>query len=203
MVEIEFEIGAASRPCPGFIDNGDRYYVNKTESGLMVAVIDGLGHGSPASEAAEIALECLQQRGNDTPENFYRICEEKLVKTRGVVAGIATIDTRTDKLEYVGIGNIEAQVYSGGNVYTLISRHGVVGYGQRPKTRAHDTVFAPGAMLIMFSDGISTKFKLSEYYGLVDQPAQFIADVLIRDWSRTTDDATVVVVRRRKIDELS
>jgi serine/threonine protein phosphatase PrpC len=56
-------------------------------------------------------------------------------------------------------------------------------------------------MLIMHSDGISSRFSLAEYYGLIEQPAQFIADVLLRDWGRVNDDATVLVVRREMKNE--
>lgn len=203
MAELDFDVGTASRPHPGFLQNGDRHYVEKTETGLVVGVIDGLGHGAPASEAAEVALACLRAHGSNVLEGFYNLCDAKLAGTRGVVAGIAVIDTQADRLEYIGIGNIEVQIYSGDSVDTLVSRHGIVGSGRMPNRRVHSAPFGPGSVMVMFSDGISARFRLGDYYGLVDQPAQFIADVLMRDWSRANDDATVVVVRRRKTDEHS
>lgn len=196
MAEVKFDTGAATRPCRGFAANGDRYYVQETDWGLLVAVIDGLGHGAPAEEAAVEALKCLTLGMAGSTAAALRQCDEALLHSRGVVAGVAVIDLEDETIRYTGIGNIEAQLYTGGNVRTLISSYGIIGSGRLPSIREHMAPFPDGALLIMFSDGISGRFRLADYSGLMDQPAQFIADVVLRDWGRANDDATVVVVRR-------
>ena len=48
----------------------------------------------------------------------------------------------------------------------------------------------------MNSDGLSSKWNLSGHPGLLGRHPMLIAAVLHRDFSRNTDDATVVVVRQ-------
>lgn len=196
MDKDKLDIGTATRPCQGFTYNGDHYFIKEIGSLYMVSVIDGIGHGKPAAEASDIAVDCLEARWNADVEWFYRTCDQILEGTRGVVIGVAMIDMERDLIEYTGIGNIETQIYVDNSVETLISSYGIVGDRRLPHIKIRRAQFPPGAMLIMYSDGISSKFSIREYYGLKDQTAQFIADVLMRDWGRTTDDATVVVVKR-------
>lgn len=201
MAKMMLDVGVASRPCCGLRDNGDSYYTEWSETTYFAAVIDGLGHGLPAAEASRVAVECLEERARGPMDNLFRACHEKLRGTRGVAAGVASIDLEKDSVEFVGVGNIEAIVYSGNGQGCLISTNGILGADVLPHIHVRQAAFPPGSMLIMHSDGISSKFKLDEYYGLKEQSAQFIADVLLRDWGRTTDDATVLVVRREMKNE--
>src|ERR687894_561949 len=52
-------LGAWSRPRPGEVDNGDAYFVRRRTGATLLAVVDGLGHGHGAQEAARAALEVL------------------------------------------------------------------------------------------------------------------------------------------------
>src|SRR4051812_18381739 len=54
-------IGSWSRPRPGEELNGDAYFVSEYDGELLLAVIDGLGHGHGANEAARAAVETLEQ----------------------------------------------------------------------------------------------------------------------------------------------
>jgi len=52
-----------------------------------------------------------------------------------------------------------------------------------------------GALVIMHSDGLSARWKLSDYPGLFERHPAVIAGVLYRDNVRIRDDATVLVAR--------
>jgi len=47
----------------------------------------------------------------------------------------------------------------------------------------------------MTSDGLSAIWDLESYPGLLEQSPQLLAGVLMRDYGRDTDDATVLVAR--------
>ncbi|HKQ53887.1 MAG TPA: ATP-binding protein, partial [Pyrinomonadaceae bacterium] len=49
--------GAWSRPHPGEELSGDAYFIKERGHQIMLAVIDGLGHGQGAKEAADAAVE--------------------------------------------------------------------------------------------------------------------------------------------------
>jgi serine/threonine protein phosphatase PrpC len=77
----------------------------------------------------------------------------------------------------------------------MITRDGVAGIGLEPA----DSVvlrypWKPGAMLILFSDGLRSGWDVREYKDLLSHDPTVIAAVIFRDTVRNTDDATVVVV---------
>ena len=51
------------------------------------------------------------------------------------------------------------------------------------------------SVLVMYSDGIATRWSFGRYAGLISRRPDVIAGVLYRDHRRGRDDATVVAVR--------
>ena len=49
----------------------------------------------------------------------------------------------------------------------------------------------------MHSDGISARWSLDDYPGLVRRHPGVVAGLLYRDFQRESDDATVIVVRHQ------
>ena len=47
--------GVASRPSPGEVASGDLHLIQPTMDGVLLAVVDGLGHGDAARAAAKSA----------------------------------------------------------------------------------------------------------------------------------------------------
>ena len=61
--------------------------------------------------------------------------------------------------------------------------------------------WGPGSLLVLHSDGLSNRWSLDAYPGLVMRHPSVIAAVLHRDFYRGRDDATVVVVKERTVAE--
>lgn len=55
--------------------------------------------------------------------------------------------------------------------------------------------FAPGALLLLHSDGVSARWDLGRYPGLAARDPAVIAGVIYRDFTRVRDDAIVVALR--------
>jgi phosphoserine phosphatase RsbX len=53
------EYGVAMQAHPGELVTGDAYLVRQVPHGVLVAVVDGLGHGQEAAMAANIAVTTL------------------------------------------------------------------------------------------------------------------------------------------------
>ena len=52
------------------------------------------------------------------------------------------------------------------------------------------------ALLVMHSDGVSSRWQIARYPGLPARHPSLVAGVLYRDWSRGRDDVTIVAVRQ-------
>jgi hypothetical protein len=99
-------------------------------------------------------------------------------------------------VRYAGIGNISGSIVSSTDSRGMVSHNGIVGLHGR---RAHMLEYRcpAGALLIMHSDGVSSRWALTDSDdGLMARHPAIVAAVIHRDYTRGRDDATVIVVRR-------
>src|SRR3954469_17370914 len=105
----------AGRPMPGDERSGDDALVLADERRALVAAIDGVGHGAPANEAAEVAVAALRQDPWDDVEALTRRCHEALRPTRGAAVGLAAFGGK-GTMTWLGVGNITGRLVTGGGV---------------------------------------------------------------------------------------
>jgi anti-sigma regulatory factor (Ser/Thr protein kinase) len=171
---------------------GDNWTYAARGGTTSIIVADGLGHGDIAADAANEAVVAFQQTSSLAPLEVLDRVHRALIKTRGAAVAVARVDAGTGQLSYAGVGNISATVESGGPARHLVSVHGTAGHQVR---RLQDFTYpwSHTDVLVMHSDGVSAHWKLSAYPGLMLRHPLVIAAVLLRDFSRGRDDATVVV----------
>ncbi len=192
----------ATRPFPGELENGDLALVlpeseaARTEAKTMLfGLIDGAGHGPAAAHAAALAHGALNRPVPTPLPEALKAVHMALAGTRGAVAGLAQVDLEGGTLEYSGVGNIECRIlHSDRNGSSLMSYNGLLGH-TFPGLRTFTHAIALGDMLVLHSDGISGHWQTSCYPGLTAEAPSMVASLLMRDWGRATDDATIVVVR--------
>lgn len=193
--EALVEVAVAEAPLPGETESGDRPLVVSHRQGVLVAAVDGLGHGAEAAESARIACAVLEEDpGADLPELFLR-AHRRLARKRGVVMSVASFG-RDARLTWLGVGNVEGTLLRA-NAGTLARADsilllgGVVGHGLpnlRPSTRAVEA----GDTLILATDGIHG----AHMGGLVAPGSpRRMADRIMSEHASGTDDALVVVAR--------
>jgi negative regulator of sigma-B (phosphoserine phosphatase) len=95
--------GVASRALPGQVVSGDLHLVTPTPDGVLVAAVDGLGHGAEATAAARIAIGVLQRYAGLPLVELINRCHEALIKTRGVVMTVATVRSADDQFTWLGV----------------------------------------------------------------------------------------------------
>jgi phosphoserine phosphatase RsbX len=190
------EWAVAARPFPGEVQSGDLHLVAPFPAGVLIAVADGLGHGPEAAAAARAAMAALQLSPSAPLPDLARDCHAALHKSRGVVLGMASIDAARDRMTWLGIGNIDGNLFRGRPdavppCESLPSRGGVVGY-QLPPLRMVSCPIVAGDVLVLASDGISSRFHDLSPIGW---EVQLAADHLLARYARDSDDALVLVVR--------
>jgi anti-sigma regulatory factor (Ser/Thr protein kinase)/serine/threonine protein phosphatase PrpC len=187
-------IGVWSRPHPSEELNGDAYFMLRRGGRTLFAVVDGLGHGKGAKDAADAAVEALSEWGGEALEDVMTAAHNALRATRGAVMGVAIIDYENERFDYASVGNISARVFGTPERVSLIPTNGMMG-GRLGKVRVWTHRWAQGATLVMTSDGLSEKWDINSYPGLLERSPQLLAGILMRDYARMADDATVLVVR--------
>ncbi len=190
-----FAVGSRMTPIRGEMVSGDSWSCLRFGNSMGVAVVDGLGHGPKAAEAAYAAIEAFHRSIREVgPAQAIQMAHQALLATRGAVMAVACIDRQAQTLRYAGLGNINAVVHSPGVATRLGSTDGTVGYGVR-KARESSVAWTPRSTLILNTDGLSSRWNLTRHSGLLACQPVLIAAVLHRDFSRNNDDATVVVVQ--------
>lgn len=192
-----FDIGTAELPYPGQMRSGDRYVVRKLRQGLMVAVIDGVGHGDEAASAADLAAAEMRAPISEASViGVVQRCHEALRPTRGAVMGLAFLDPANEEITWLGVGNVAGALLRGKHALdhhdeALLQRAGVVGR-QLPPLRAEIVAITGGDIVVLATDGIDPDFVES---ARKDGSSQAIADSILASHFRGTDDAMVVVIR--------
>ncbi|MEH1954660.1 ATP-binding SpoIIE family protein phosphatase [Nostoc sp.] len=188
------EIGAICLPKPGEEVSGDTWVseVDCCRSVLLVA--DGLGHGPAAASAAEAAVRMFQEHHHRSPGAIVEAAHAALRSTRGAALAIAEIDFEQQSVRFAGIGNIAASIFSFTEHRHLLSHNGTVGHEIR-KIQEFSYPWYANGILIMHSDGLSAKWQIDRYPGLMQKHPSLIAGVLYRDFNRERDDVTVLVAK--------
>lgn len=196
---LPVQFGVVCVPKLGQTASGDSWAVTQDGSQLRLMVVDGLGHGLGASQAAQTAVETFERRSPTLSiETLMQDIHASLQQTRGAVLSIADIAPHEHKMTYAGVGNIDGRLY-GGNYTTepaqhMVSHNGTVGYEMR-RVQSFTYLFPDNGTVILNSDGCTSQLSMRPYPGLGAKHPTLIAAVLYRDFSRETDDTTVAVVK--------
>jgi len=186
---------ARSVPKLGQIECGDGWRVRDFGNHHLICIVDGLGHGPLAAMAARRALAAFDDADPaDEPGKIVLHLHSQLKDTRGVVLGVLALHSEDALAVFCGVGNINALVVNEDKSQHLSSIDGIVGYNVR-KVRSQQVRWSPGSVAIVHTDGLSARWGLRQYPGLMLRHPSLIASVLFRDHARNTDDATIVVAR--------
>ncbi|HUO15293.1 MAG TPA: ATP-binding SpoIIE family protein phosphatase [Verrucomicrobiae bacterium] len=189
-----FSLGVVSLALRGEPVSGDGWGMRATADHSFFMVVDGLGHGTFASEAAREAERVLAESDATSAANILRDCHDALKKTRGAAAAIAEISREKGTVTYAGIGNISAVVVDGQKRRGIASHNGTLGH-QMHKIQEFTVPWNAESILIMHSDGLGSKWDLNQYPGLTSKHPSIIAAMLYQDFRRERDDVTVMTAK--------
>lgn len=191
----DLEMGAVCLPRPGEYVCGDAWAVAPAaDGGILLLVVDGLGHGPGAAGAAEEALRIFRQGVEGGPGRLLGDMHAALRSTRGASVAAALLDSRRREIRYAGVGNIAGTVLAGTESRSMVSHNGTVGHEMR-KIQEFVYPWTEGALVIMHSDGLQMHWRLDRYPGIRVRHPGVIAGLLYRDFNRGRDDVTVLGVR--------
>lgn len=190
------EYGVAKFALPGQGESGDHHLVCCNQNGVLIAAIDGIGHGEEAADAAKAAASILRASVDVPIISLVEECHEKLRSTRGVVLSVASIDPVHGMMSWLGVGNVQgvlmrANAKKGNPQETVLLRAGVVG-SRLPPLQATVLPIAKGDTLFFATDGISRDFaETLSAFG----DAQRTAERILERYLIGNDDALVLVAR--------
>lgn len=191
------QLGVVALPKAGETVSGDAWSVLYQPDRCRVIVADGLGHGLLAAQAANEAVRLFQEQTDQSPQEILEAAHRALRSTRGAAVAVADIQLAQQQARFAGIGNIAAMVLSQQTQQrqNWVSFNGTVGHEVR-KIQEYTYPWPSQAVMVMHSDGLATQWRLEQYPGLIHKHPSLIAGILYRDFHRSRDDTTIVVLRQ-------
>lgn len=189
----ETDIGGICLPYPGEIKSGDGWSFCRQDK-LRIIVADGLGHGLLAHEASQRALEVFQEYSARSSMEIMNTLHLSLRSTRGAAIGLAELDREKMIFNYCSVGNVSATIAAPTGYKRCVSYNGTVGL-KLNKFQNLPYPVEKDSLIIIASDGLSTHWDLKPYPGIFFRHPFVVAGVLYRDFSKGTDDVSVVVLR--------
>jgi phosphoserine phosphatase RsbX len=188
--------GVSGAPIEGESRSGDVAVFVPTAGGALACLIDGLGHGPEAADAAEACGEVVREYAEAGAHELIAACHEALLDTRGVVMTVSWFDLERETLTWAGVGNVDARLVRSGPELredVALVFGGVLGY-RLPRIRPATMPLERGDLLVMITDGIEGAISAALSGG---GAAQTLAERIFDQHGKGTDDALVVVVRYR------
>lgn len=187
-------IGYISVPHPRETRCGDCVSVAESDDLSSILVVDALGHGCDAAAVSDTASRTFQESPFDNVKGLLQRIHGALQGSRGAAVGIAQIDRCSQKLSFVGVGNISVRIFSKYNTKGFPSTCGIVG-GQMGSVHEYSYDWDSNSVLLMYSDGIKSSAQCE--FGKLDSPTMSAAEIH-RDFARLNDDMTVLVAMNRR-----
>lgn len=185
---------------PSEYTSGDRGIAVEIDGeAALFGVVDGLGHGPAAAEAALRAVDAVTGASSEPVEALIQLCHRVLVDTRGVAMTLARVDFAANTVTWTGVGNVTAELIvkapTGLQVRSSARLSGgIVGYRIPETIPAQVVSMRPGDLLLMSTDGIA-----EDCLDHIDfsAAAVTIAEGLLGKDAKETDDAMVLAARHR------
>lgn len=186
LVHVEAHIHG--RPKIGETCSGDAGLVLALADATWVLLVDGLGHGPKAHEAAMLAIDEAGKFGIglSVDDGLMRL-HSRLRGSRGAAASLARFDQTGATL--AGIGNVEIRGLGGFDMRFAPSS-GIVG-GRMRRPRPVRVELPPLTRLLFYTDGIARRTAFDSFAAL---DGANLCSALIDHHSHLHDDATVIHV---------
>ncbi|MBO0694409.1 MAG: SpoIIE family protein phosphatase [Acidimicrobiaceae bacterium] len=190
----------AARALPGEPLSGDAHVVVSDADQVTLAVIDGLGHGPIAAQAADIAVQTIRGLPGERIEVILERCHQALSKSRGAAITCLQVGLVDGSATWLGVGNVDAWILRRDVVGTLaresaLPAGGVVGL-QMPALRPRSVRLRGGDVIIMVTDGVAPSWIEAVRPG---RPPAATARHILDDHCRPGDDALVLAARYRGV----
>lgn len=190
------EWGSAGQALPGEKESGDRCVVRVAGERALLAVIDGIGHGREAAQAARAVVEELEAHPDESILQLFQRCHARLRSTRGAAMTLAQYDAGTQRLRWLGAGNVRSTLLRVGTngkpqLRDMLVYSGAVGV-QLPTLEVSSLEVQPGDLLCLATDGIQDRFTEALRHG---EPPREQAERLLEAFRVRTDDALILLAR--------
>ncbi|MDB5250106.1 MAG: serine/threonine protein kinase [Segetibacter sp.] len=174
---------------------GDGFYYKQTNNKFKLFLGDGLGHGPEAAKAVDEAINSFKFCHEESPVDIIKYIHSTVKKTRGLVGTVVIFDFEKREWNICGVGNILTKIGNFSQSKNYMCYNGILGHNIPGSLKEQITPYEPGQYLVLCSDGIKTKWELSNYPGIFKNDLSILTGAIYKDHTRNTDDSSVVIAK--------
>ena len=189
------EIRSVVIPKPGETKCGDSFFHIENKNHIKLFLADGLGHGEEAARAVHEAGIAFTNCQELDPAEILRYVNLSVRKTRGLVGMAAIFDIAKKTWQICGVGNITTKINGPTISKNYMSYNGIIGLNLPRTMNSQQILHQKGQYIIMCSDGLRSRWDILKYTGILRYDLTMLASSLIKDFTRTTDDASVAICK--------
>lgn len=180
---------------------GDGWCVIQDADRAAILLVDGLGHGPNAAQAADVAIERFKSVADRSPAETVAALHEALRATRGAAVAVAEVRREGSgaRVNFCAVGNTVSAIFGEHKAKTLASMNGTAGL-QVGRLQEFTQPWEPDSTLVMHTDGITSRWRLESYPRILAHDPAIAAAVVHRDFTRPRDDSTVLALSLRSQD---
>ena len=190
----------AGKPLAGEPTSGDDWLVLDSAGHALIGVVDGLGHGVAAANAAQVAIQVITEHRDKPLDALFSLSHQALRHTRGAAMTLARVSRDDGSLAWLGVGNVGGYVVRVGAAGPVVAdqamlRGGTLGVHLPSPLDVRRTAMLPGDLLLLGTDGLLASFVDVADLG---RPTGQVASDILEHCATGTDDALILAVRDRR-----
>ncbi|HEY9772367.1 MAG TPA: hypothetical protein V6C81_01005 [Planktothrix sp.] len=167
-----------------------------TPSGIVCALIDGVGEDATAIEAAKRAAQPFEEYTHQSLTELFARSEKSLKAGTGVALTAAMFNVGFNTISWFGIGNVNGVLFrrspaADPRYHRIELISGLIGTGQ-VRLREMCLPIKPGDLLIFATEGVADTFVEALP---IDGKPRLVADQLMAKYCAPDTDCAMIVVR--------
>ncbi|WP_433469125.1 ATP-binding protein [Spirillospora sp. CA-128828] len=183
-----------TQPIDGEEECGDAFTARLLDGTVYAMLCDGLGHGPLAARAAWEAVRGAHETSlPGRPADVLGHVHRRMGSTRGGAVAVAAVEPAAGRVRFAGLGNVAGWILGPERRYGMVSVPGIAGTHDG-RIREHSYDLPPGAAVVLHSDGLTSRWDLTDQLGPLSHDPLLIAAALLRDAGVRHDDRSVLAV---------
>ncbi|ELA3109458.1 SpoIIE family protein phosphatase [Vibrio vulnificus] len=188
-----FDFVTVNDPCSGEYVSGDGAVIHEFEHGLLVVIIDVLGHGEKAAKTARAMESYIKELCSSDIVWLMEKVHEHFLTSQGAAMTMVYFDRLTHQLKGVAIGNTLLR-RCGEEWQSYHAQPGVVGE-LLPTLKPFHDVFKDGDTFLFTTDGIKENIDPESCQSFQYHSLGSFTHFLTTNFGKSYDDSTVIAVR--------
>jgi len=189
---VDGRVAGVNRPCQGQKVSGDAIFSFALDSGVVVGIADGLGHGLQAHAISLRIKRYIEKNNHSDILRLLNDAHNAIAPCDGAAVGLAYINFEEGECSFAAVGNISAYII-GNNDKSFVFQDGMIGARMRTPLLQTEKLMA-GDKIFVISDGIKERFYSHCDRSLLKNNPASVVEMLLKSYGKCYDDASCWVI---------